>query len=252
MKDAQEYFKPYEDLLGFCPPRVQERVRSPLLDELMQDEALHTERLYYEDAYLREFTAQVTGRQTRGGQTAVALDRTAFYATGGGQPNDTGVLGDVPVVDVLAEGGEHCFTRLVVSGPKTNPWFHEADSRNVEPGDLVAIDTDMIGPEGYVADFSRTFLCGEQASVDQKEAYKVAHDFVKECASLIRPGLAFSDFVARCPALPAAYREQAYGVIIHGIGVCSRWNKYPAGIPMARERNMTGSRDRRLASSLIG
>ena len=120
---------------------------------------------------------------------------------------------------VLAEGGEHCFTRLLVSGPKTNPWFHEADARQVEPGDLVAIDTDMIGPEGYVADFSRTFLCGERASAAQKEAYQVAHDFVRDCASLVRPGLAFSDFVARCPTLPAAFREQGYGVIIHGIGV---------------------------------
>ena len=83
---------------------------------------------------------------------------------------------------VLAEGGEHCFTRLLVSGPKTNPWFHEADARQVEPGDLVAIDTDMIGPEGYVADFSRTFLCGERASAAQKEAYQVAHDFVRDCA----------------------------------------------------------------------
>lgn len=120
---------------------------------------------------------------------------------------------------VLAEGGEHCFTRLIVSGQKTNPWFHEADGKRVAPGELVAIDTDMIGPEGYVADFSRTFLCGEQASAGQKETYRVAHDFVRGCAELIRPGLAFSDFVARCPTLPAPYREQAYGVIIHGIGV---------------------------------
>lgn len=120
---------------------------------------------------------------------------------------------------VLAQGGEHCFTRLIVSGHKTNPWFHEADDKEVEMGELVAIDTDMIGPEGYVADFSRTFLCGESPNPAQIEAYRVAHDFVQGCAALIRPGLAFSDFVARCPALPAAYREQAYGVIVHGIGV---------------------------------
>ena len=119
---------------------------------------------------------------------------------------------------VLALGGEHCFTRLVVSGHKTNPWFHEADGKLVEPGDLVAIDTDMVGPESYVADFSRTFLCGEKASAAQKEAYTVAHDFVRGCVELIEPGLAFSDFVARCPPLPSAYREQAYGVIVHGIG----------------------------------
>src|SRR4029453_17995779 len=55
-------------------------------------------------------------------------------------------------------------------------------------------------------------------SAEQKEAYRVAHDFVQGCAALIAPGLAFSDFVARCPDLPAAYREQAYGVIVHGIG----------------------------------
>jgi Xaa-Pro aminopeptidase len=119
---------------------------------------------------------------------------------------------------VLALGGEHCFTRLIVSGYKTNPWFHEADGKLVEPGDLVAIDTDMIGPECYVADFSRTFLCGDKASAAQREAYKVAHDFVRGCSELIKPGLAFSDFVARCPSLPQEFREQAYGVIVHGIG----------------------------------
>jgi Xaa-Pro aminopeptidase len=120
---------------------------------------------------------------------------------------------------VLALGGEHCFTRLIVSGQKTNPWFHEADDKKVASGELVAIDTDMTGPDGYVADISRTFLCGERASAAQKEAYRVAHDFVQGCASLIKPGLAFCEFVARCPALPAAYRTQAYGVIIHGIGM---------------------------------
>ena len=120
---------------------------------------------------------------------------------------------------ILAQGGEHCFTRLLVSGQKTNPWYHEADDKRVEPGDLVAIDTDTIGPEGYVADFSRTFLCGERPTAEQKEAYRVAHDFVQGCSQLIRPGLAFSDFVARCPTLPATYREQGYGVIVHGIGV---------------------------------
>jgi Xaa-Pro aminopeptidase len=120
---------------------------------------------------------------------------------------------------ILALGGEHCFTRLIVSGQKTNPWLHEADGKPVEVGDLVAIDTDAIGPEGYVADFSRTFLCGERANSEQREAYRVAHDFVRGCSELIRPGLAFSDFVARCPPIPEAYREQAYGVILHGIGV---------------------------------
>ena len=55
-----------------------------------------TELLYLHDAYLREFDACVLDAR----DDAVALDRTAFYATGGGQPHDTGRLGDASVVDV--------------------------------------------------------------------------------------------------------------------------------------------------------
>lgn len=58
-----------------------------------------TDQLYLQDAYMREFTARVTA--VRDG--AVCLDRTAFYATGGGQPHDTGRLGEARVVDVRKE-----------------------------------------------------------------------------------------------------------------------------------------------------
>ena len=60
-----------------------------------------TERLYYTDSYLREFSAQVVDR-AKDGRT-VYLDRTAFYPTSGGQPFDTGVIGGVRVVDVIDE-----------------------------------------------------------------------------------------------------------------------------------------------------
>ena len=63
-----------------------------------------TERLYYADSYRRRFTARVLGRQEMNGRPAVALDRTVFYPTGGGQPHDTGTLDGVPVVDVAADG----------------------------------------------------------------------------------------------------------------------------------------------------
>jgi misacylated tRNA(Ala) deacylase len=61
-----------------------------------------TELLYLRDAYLREFDATVTEVDADGSR--VALDRTAFYPTGGGQPHDTGTLGDARVVDVRKEG----------------------------------------------------------------------------------------------------------------------------------------------------
>lgn len=63
---------------------------------------MSTERLYLHDAYLRSFTATVTG--VRG--NAVALDRSAFYATGGGQPHDAGELAGARVVDVRTEGDD--------------------------------------------------------------------------------------------------------------------------------------------------
>jgi len=61
-----------------------------------------TELLHLRDAYLLEFDARVVG--VRDG--AVALDRTAFHPTGGGQPHDTGTLAGVPVVDVRLERDE--------------------------------------------------------------------------------------------------------------------------------------------------
>jgi alanyl-tRNA synthetase len=62
-----------------------------------------TDRLYYADAYCREFSAAVTRVDRRDGRTIVVLDRTAFYPASGGQPFDTGTLAARPVVDVFDE-----------------------------------------------------------------------------------------------------------------------------------------------------
>lgn len=61
-----------------------------------------TERLYYQDSHLIEFEAQVIANSERvSGWTAVTLDRTAFYPTGGGQPSDTGTLNGLRVVECI-------------------------------------------------------------------------------------------------------------------------------------------------------
>lgn len=62
-----------------------------------------TERLYYQDSYVSDFAARIVERRKVDGRVAVVLDATAFYPTGGGQPHDTGVLGSVPVIDVLVD-----------------------------------------------------------------------------------------------------------------------------------------------------
>jgi alanyl-tRNA synthetase len=64
-----------------------------------------TERLYYTDSHLIEFNARVVDITERvSGWTAVVLDRTAFYPTGGGQPSDTGTLNGSRVVEVVDDG----------------------------------------------------------------------------------------------------------------------------------------------------
>jgi Xaa-Pro aminopeptidase len=120
---------------------------------------------------------------------------------------------------MLSLGGEHCSTRLLVSGPKTNPWFQEAGDRRVRPGDLVAIDTDMIGPEGYLCDISRTFLCGDQANADQLEAYRVAYDYIHQVMEMCVPGKSYTEIMERVPKIPEGYREQGYSCMIHGCGL---------------------------------
>jgi alanyl-tRNA synthetase len=61
-----------------------------------------TERLYYLDPYLKEFTARVVRKTDKG----VVLDRTAFFPTGGGQPCDLGTLNGVEVTDVQEDGND--------------------------------------------------------------------------------------------------------------------------------------------------
>ena len=65
-----------------------------------------TERLYYRDAYQREFAAAVLSCQPAGDRWEVVLDRTAFYPEGGGQNPDTGTLGQARVLDTQERGDQ--------------------------------------------------------------------------------------------------------------------------------------------------
>jgi len=120
---------------------------------------------------------------------------------------------------LLRRHGEGLFTRLVASGTNTNPWLTEAHDKMVMPGDLVGVDTDAIGWEGYVIDVSRTFLCGDTPLPEQREAYRVAFDAVNAMRELVRPGLSFADFAAKAPRLPAAYAARRYPTMVHQSGL---------------------------------
>ena len=69
-----------------------------------------TKKLYYEDSFLFQFDACVLACELKGDVWAVVLDRTAFYPEGGGQPADTGTLGEARVLDVHEAGGSIAHT----------------------------------------------------------------------------------------------------------------------------------------------
>ena len=64
-----------------------------------------TEKLYYENSYLKSFMAKVSDCFKQGEYYSVVLNRTAFYPEGGGQPADIGVLNTVNVLDVHEHDG---------------------------------------------------------------------------------------------------------------------------------------------------
>ena len=78
-----------------------------------------TERLYYADSYLKEFSGTVVECRQMGKNAAVILDRTAFYPESGGQPNDTGVLQGANILNIIEDDSGailHILDRELASG----------------------------------------------------------------------------------------------------------------------------------------
>ena len=121
---------------------------------------------------------------------------------------------------LLRNGGEYLITRAVVSGPNTNPWNLEATDRAVQPGELVFVDTDAFGWEGYFVDLSRTFLCGDvEPTPAQRGTYRAAYDWLAAARDALRPGITFREYAERVPDLPERYRARRYETLSHAAGL---------------------------------
>ena len=133
----------------------------------------------------------------------------------------------------IARGGEWIETRLLASGPRTNPWFRECSARPIEAGEVVAFDTDLIGPYGYCADLSRSWLCERVPDARRRALVALAEEQIAHNIELLRPGLGFLELSERAFVLPESCRPNRYSVIVHGVGLCDEWPAvyYPEDVP---------------------
>lgn len=124
----------------------------------------------------------------------------------------------------IAHDGEWIECRLLASGERTNPWFQECGNRVIEPGDMVGFDTDMVGPNGYLADISRSYVCpGKKPSPRQRALHALAEEQVHFNVELLRPGLSFREFAARAWPVPEEYVPNRYMAMVHGVGLVDEY-----------------------------
>lgn len=124
----------------------------------------------------------------------------------------------------VAHDGEWVECKLLTSGERTNPWFQECGNRVIQPGDIVAFDTDMVGPYGYLADLSRTWVCpGRKPTAEQRRLYEIAQEQVLFNMDLLKPGLSFQEFADRCWHIPEEFIPNRYSMTLHGSGMVDEY-----------------------------
>lgn len=125
---------------------------------------------------------------------------------------------------VIAQGGDYVETRLLNSGERTNPWFQETSARVIQPNELIALDTDVVGCFGYYSDFSRTFHAGpDEPTPQQRELYQVAHEQLHHNISIIAPGVTFKEYSDRAWDIPDKFDAHRYYLSAHGVGMTGEY-----------------------------
>lgn len=120
----------------------------------------------------------------------------------------------------IRRGGEYPETRLLASGPRTNPWFQETSDRIIENGDMLSFDTDLIGPMGFYNDISRSWIVGDRKpDNEQRRHYEVAFRQLQHNTALLKPGVGFLEYSDQSFQLPEKYISNRYADVAHGCGL---------------------------------
>ena len=125
----------------------------------------------------------------------------------------------------LSRYGEWVETRLLSSGPRTNPWYQEVSSRGVRAAELMGFDTDMVCAYGACVDMSRTWLCGDgRPSAAQQHVWSLAAEQIERNSALHLPGVTLRE-ITEAAWYPSLEDYNCYTVLSHGVGLC---DEYPS------------------------
>lgn len=151
------------------------------------------------------------------------MERAAREGVPGGNMSEDDIWA-VLHAENIRRGGEWIETRLLTSGPRTNPWFQECGPRVVQNNEIVAFDTDLIGSYGICVDISRTWWIGDApARPDMIAAMNIGIEHIQHNMALLKPGVAIRELTEKCHQLPAQYQALKYGCLMHGVGLCDEW-----------------------------
>lgn len=130
----------------------------------------------------------------------------------------------------IRRGGEWIETRLLASGPRTNPWFQECGPRVIQPNEILAWDTDLIGCYGMCVDISRTWFIGDGAPTQEMiDTHREAYLQITENWKMLKPGMTIREVSHATRPMPPEFNDLKYGCVMHGVGLCDEWPtvKYP-------------------------
>ena len=145
-----------------------------------------------------------------------------------------------PMVERAQAGGGWFEYTIFTSGERTNPWGRECSNMPIAAGELVTVDTGMIGPFGYGADISRTYHCKPGApTAEQKRLYQTAFENLHVNIELIRAGMSFREFAEKSWSVPGEFWVRRYNSVAHGVGMGNEWPH----IPFAADWDATDKRE---------
>ncbi len=156
-------------------------------------------------------------------KSIAAMEKACREGVPGGNMSENDVWA-VLHAENIRRGGEWIETRLLASGPRTNPWFQECGPRIIQPNEIVAFDTDLIGSYGICIDISRTWWVGDAKPTNSMiYAMRHAHEHIMTNMEMLKPGVPFKELVFGGHKLDPEFDRLKYGVKMHGVGLCDEW-----------------------------